>query len=234
MTSDSPTLEFQCVDIENESAFDTGLQGASFSVQPGTLVHVTVGEHENRHPLFDAAQGLLVETSGTVRFESAAWRETGPTDAAGMRSRMGRVFRDGAWLNNLDVDENITLKLRHHTRRSDAEIREEAEALAVRLGLDGLPGERPAWIGRSVLKRAQWVRALLGSPRLVLLDYPARDVETKYLEAFYDALRDAMQNGAGILWVSADSESIRDAQLQPAAEYRIVSGVWTGEESKKS
>ncbi len=229
MTADASILTFRDVALATDANYDSGLSDVSFTLPPGSLMHVTVPAHESRHPLCDAAQGLILPESGTITFDAERWDEASPSAAAAMRAKTGRVFREGGWLNNLDLDENITLRLRHHSRQGEEEIRSEAEALAARLGLDGLPGERPAWIGRGVLKRAQWVRALVGSPRLILLDDPARDVGQAHVAALGNVLKDALQGGAAVLWVSPNLQSLEDAQLQPDAKYRILDGRWTAD-----
>ena len=107
-----------------------------------------------------------------MKFEDTDWEEMAADAAAAARGRIGRVFEVRGWISNLDVDENITLAQRHHTSRPLGEIEAEALALAQQFGLADLPRLRPAMLRAGELRRAAWIRALLGAPTLILLEHP--------------------------------------------------------------
>lgn len=161
------------------------------------------GDGRRVRALGNVVCGIESPPAGAVGFRGADWRELSPTEAERHRARIGRVFEGAAWISNLDVDENVLLAQRHHTRRSDADLRAEAEALARLFGLSRLPTGRPAWTEPRDLQRAQWVRALLGTPILLLLEFPERRVTAEDLAAFARAVDERRAAGLGVLWVSS-------------------------------
>jgi len=219
-------LEFSAVELADTLSYETGLAGVELSLMPGELVLVHTRPGYRRLPLADAAAGLLRPTDGQVAFLGKNWELVGPDETARLRGRIGRVFEGAAWVNNLDLDENITLRPRHHTRRTLADIVDEAANLARTFGFESLPTARPAWMEPEALRRAQWVRALLDSPELLLLEFPEAGVARDFVTTFYRALRTALAGGAAALWVTANAALFEELGLTVDREYTIVGGHW--------
>ena len=102
------------------------------------------------------------------------------------------------------MDENITLASRHHTLRPVPEIEQEALALAQSFGLPEIPRKRPALLRRADLRRCEWVRALIGTPSLVVLEHPTRDVFAEAIPKLVAAVRAARARGAAVMWITGD------------------------------
>ena len=85
--------------------------------------------------------------------------------------------------------------------------------MATFFGLPGLPkGE--AYLTRSQdLKRAECVRAFLGSPRLVILETPTRGVYPELLSPLLNAIKAVREKGAAVLWLTADPREWSDANI---------------------
>jgi phospholipid/cholesterol/gamma-HCH transport system ATP-binding protein len=230
MSEDAPVLEFVDVVLSAGHGYDSGLLGVNLRIARGELALAVAERHESRIPLADAAEGLLEPDSGSVRFLGEDWSCLGPDCAAAARWRIGRVFHGPAWVSNLDVDENVMLKEVHHSRRALAEIEQEAAALAAVFGLESLPHKRPALLNRAELCRAQWVRAMLGQPALLLLEFPEHETRDAIVSAAAESVRQALDRGAAVLCVTATPDDWRDHGLKAAAKYRIVDGRWTKEE----
>jgi phospholipid/cholesterol/gamma-HCH transport system ATP-binding protein len=168
----------------------------------GILVHID--RVDERLPLADAAEGLIPPTEGTVTFLGQDWQTLAADQAAAQRGRIGRMFEDEGWISDLDLDENIMLSQRHHTRRSEAEIRDEALQLARLFGLPDLPSGRPASVRRPDLRKAACIRAFLGQPCLIILERPERGVYADLIVPLTDAVQSARQRGAALLWSASD------------------------------
>jgi phospholipid/cholesterol/gamma-HCH transport system ATP-binding protein len=172
-------------------------------------------------PLPEIAQGLIDPVSGEVLFQGKNWRDRSPAEAAAGRGRIGRVFRQDSWVSNLNVDENIILPMCHHSGLDLKEIRERAEKLGKKFGLSRLPTARPAFCPRSIRKRAEWTRAFLGEPDLIILEEPLRKTYSEMYDSLMAGVAEALSGGAAVLWIS---ETFPDfAQFGPAAlkRYRI-------------
>ena len=212
-------LSFEQAGLRSETGWL--VQPVSFRAAPGEAVWFRVNPDEELLPLGDLATGILEPTEGTVSFLGRSWRDYAPGEAAAGRGRIGRVFKARGLISNLDVDENITLPQRHHTARPEEEIVREAEALAKRLGFEELPRRRPALMKPGDVRRAEWVRAFLGQPALIVLEEPMLDVYDQYLPALMQEMTEACRRGAAVLWISSEAPP---AGWQPARRYRVEGG----------
>ncbi len=202
MTDSVPILEFDRVtaSVPEGPVF---ARDVSLRLRPGELGIVRADPDLPPVWIADLAQGLLEPDAGTVRFGGRAWRDHPPREALAARGlEIGRVFSETMFLGNLDLDENITLAARHHGRRGADALADEARGLAVRLGLSAVPTARPAWAPPREREAAQWIRALLDSPKLVLVE--AGGLRTPEMAAAGAAvLADLRRTGAAALWIAA-------------------------------
>ncbi|MFH1970290.1 MAG: hypothetical protein ABIJ53_08240 [Verrucomicrobiota bacterium] len=225
MNPNDPILEFTDVTIAAAVREHAGLSHVSARFGPGTLTLIQVEPGNEQLPLADLAEGLLCPAEGRVLFQGAAWTAMPPEQVLQRRAQIGRVFDGHGWISNLNVNENVTLSQRHHTRRPDAEILAEAEALARAFGLNELPKIRPALVSPHDLRRAEWIRAFLGCPLLVLLERPMQGVPLEYLPRLLGAVQEACAHKAAVLWLTdPDLPESRDRigrhpELPPVARY---------------
>lgn len=199
----------------------------SLTLAPGDTALLIVPDPEGIPAIGDLICGLEAPERGTVEFKGRAWTDCGPDGQAAMRSRIGRVFFDAAWLSNLDVDENVMLAARYHAIRPAQEAATEAEALARAFGLDGLPRGRPAWVDPADLQATQWVRAWLGRPELLLLEEPLRHADARMAAALISAARDAAAAGAAVVWMTERDAPDLAGALAPRIR-QVLSGAQTG------
>lgn len=211
-------LEFRNVSFAARPPYDAGAAGLSFSLDAGGLLLARVLPTEPHSPLADLSQGLVEPDDGTVSFAGEDWRSMTADRTVEMRRRVGRVFDEGGWINNLDVDENITLPQRYHTTRLEDEIRADARRLAAELGMGDLPSGRPSSAGRFALRRAQWVRALLGEPELAVLERPDEDMPDEWLRLLVERLNKDRARGMAVVWITSSADAGRLAQLSPTLQ----------------
>jgi polar amino acid transport system ATP-binding protein len=87
-----------------------------------------------------------------------------------VRRRIGIVFQAFNLFPHMTVLENITLAPQRVHKVAAAEARERALALLRRVGLEDKAGEYPDRLSGGQQQRVAIVRALVNSPRLLLLD----------------------------------------------------------------
>jgi phospholipid/cholesterol/gamma-HCH transport system ATP-binding protein len=214
-----PILEFAAVTVEADPLYDSGIWNINLTLAPGELLLVRLERGHLRLPLADAAGGLVEPTEGQIRFGGVDWASLSATKADRLRGHIGRVFDPETgthnWISNLDVDENVMLAQRHHTKRKDSEIADDASRLARTFGLPGLPRGRPVSSRRADLLRAGLVRAFLGKPDLILLERPTDAGSADLLAQVANAVRSARARGAAVLWVTAETAVWNNAGLRP-------------------
>jgi len=197
-----PILEFRKATVVVPEPYEFGLEEADFRLNAGELALVAIERGQRLTPIPEVAQGLIEPGDGEVFFSGKTWADRPPSEAAAARGRIGRVFRQGGWISNLNVDENITLPLRHHTELPPEEIRHRAEEMGKQL-------------------RAEWTRAFLGEPALIILEEPLKDAYSEMLHFLMEGIAGALLRGAAVLWISGDFPVLSIARLSSLKRYRL-------------
>ena len=209
------------------------LHGAKPHMLPGTVIHAPLeltmvrGDFalikcwslEAAGHFADICCGLQPLERGGARFVGREWARVSDTESSAMRGRIGRVFHDVNWIPFLDMETNILLSQRHHTRRSLSELRARAVELAYEFGLPGLPLGSPSVLSSADLIRAACVRAFLGEPLLVVLEYPVHSDYTELLPPLINAVSQARNRGAAVMLLTPNDAIWRDPSLP--ATYRL-------------
>lgn len=156
----------------------------SFSVQRGEICALIGPNGAGKSSLLNVLNGVYVPDSGEIHFESEHFRRLHPFQAA--RRGIGRTFQNNALFKKMSVLDNILSGLSRHTRSSFIEqalnlprARREAadflqrseavlEFLELQLHRHTLVGN----LAYGLQKRVELGRALVSSPRLLLLDEP--------------------------------------------------------------
>ncbi len=215
-------LRFHDVTIATDSEHESGISNLHLSLAPGDLAVVLLEKEQVRIPLADAAEGLVAPVRGTVTFLGEDWQTMSPDRVAAQRGRIGRVFEGESWLSGLNVDQNITLAQRHHTRRPVQEIEEEATHLCRVFGLPGLPRGRPSNARWQDLRKAACVRAFLGAPILILLENPTVGIYADVIAPLISTVREARQRGAAVLWTTNELQVWDNPELRATARWRML------------
>jgi ABC-type uncharacterized transport system ATPase subunit len=202
----SPLLEFE--GVSRWSGADGG--GFDLAAGPGDCVVFAGVDPSQLHDLGDLALGLVVPRRGVVRFLGDDWQRLDPREAERRRRGIGRVLAApgrAAWLENLDVEENVQLARWFEPGVKMEMVRERSRRLAGTFGLEGgLPGTRPAVTPPEVLARAQWVRAFLPDPlRLLVLEAPESGVGDGAGALLRAEIRRVREAGTAVWWIDPGS-----------------------------
>ena len=169
----------------------------------------------------DICCGLWPLQHGAARFFDRDWTGLSPVYAAALRGRIGRIFHDGGWIAFLDMEANILLPQLHHTRRAMPELRTAAARLALDFGLPGLPVGLPGSLSATDLARAACIRAFLGDPLLVLLEFPLQGQSEGLAVPLVDAVLAACNHGAAALWLTPGDAVWTDRSAPATARLRL-------------
>ncbi len=227
-------LQFETMGCKALDESYASFTGASLSLAPGGLATVLI-DHDSEHvPIADLVTGLLEPSSGRVLFEGRDWLDRGPFEQAAARGRIGCVLEEPSWISSLGVLQNIMLRERHHTRRPDAEIADEADQLCRLAGLGEIPKVRPDRVRSRELRMLEWVRAFMGSPVLVVLMFPERDAASGACVACAQLVERARAAGTAVLWISDRPEVWRQPLTGNVSHFQIKDERWiplNGEEA---
>src|SRR3954469_26015284 len=149
-------------------------------VADGAVLAVLGPNGAGKSTLLRVLAGLLPPDAGSVVLDgSTVWdHDGGPVPAH--RRDLGMVFQDHLLFPHLSVTDNVAFGLRTRGVRKAA-ARAAAAGWLARVGLDDLGDHRPGRLSGGQAQRAALARALVGDPRVLLLDEPlsALDARTR-------------------------------------------------------
>ena len=188
----------------------------------GDFFLIRLARAEQTATFADACAGIIPPLRGVVYFLGRNWQKLRPDLANALRGPIGSAFTSANWINHLSLLENILLPQLYHTHRSAARIRDEAGELAERFGLPGLPLGLPGDFTAVDLQRAACVRAFLGQPLLLLLQEPTGAMASEILSPLIQAIRDARDRGAAVIWITRKGGIWNDASIPATRRYRLL------------
>ncbi len=218
-----PVLELRRVSFQGRLENALRLHEADLRLREGDLAIVQLDSSITTREATSLMQGLQSPRSGQVLFCKDHWRGHDYDRHFRMRSQIGRVFEGQAWVENLNVDENVSLALRHHGSDSES-IQQDIAYWLSKLELRGLSRKRPAFVEPSLLQVHQWIRAFVGSPTLLLLERPMQFLSSSWLQKLLDSIDELRQRGAAVLWFTGEEESVPISSLQPLIRLKWQQG----------
>ncbi|HKY92222.1 MAG TPA: ATP-binding cassette domain-containing protein [Nevskiaceae bacterium] len=129
--------------------------------------------------------GLLRPESGSIRLDGTALVDGGTFVPAWAR-HVGLVFQDGQLFPHLDVQRNL---LYGWKRLAPSQRRFDLDAVLDLLEIRPLVHRRPTQLSGGERQRVALGRALLYSPRLLLLDEPLSSLDTRLKEQILPFLK---------------------------------------------
>jgi ABC-type branched-subunit amino acid transport system ATPase component len=151
---------------------------------------------------FNVLSGFVKPASGSVR----AFGEDLLSMPDFRRARWGlrRTFQTEQAIEKLSVYDNVAL-VHEHSGQGRASRQEDVLGALGFVGLDGDPGVRVGTLGARERRLVEVARAVVGRPRLVMLDEPAAglpDEETQHMGAVIRRIPEHM--GALVILVDHD------------------------------
>ena len=216
-------LELATTTFEAKSRNDIGVAETSFALRAGELMMVRLDRSQRTRRFALLLEGLKVPSAGQVLFQDDDWRKLTWDQQFQKRGRIGRVFEGQAWLENLNVAENVTLAKRHHGWSNDAAL-EEAESWGKRFGIS-LTRRRPAFVDPAMLQIHQWVRAFLGNPSLVILERPMRFVAANLLDKLAAAVEELRRAGSAVVWLGGNPDETKSLLAGPVHHFTANAGL---------
>ena len=153
------------------------LTDVSFTVAAGSAFVLLGRSGTGKSVTLKLMCGLLKPDSGVVTVNGENIAQLANNELAATRKHIGFLFQSAALFDSISVGENVAFPLRRHTKKTDAEIREQAESMLEKVGLakeyDSMPGE----LSGGMRKRAGLARALAVEPSILLVDEPSAGLD---------------------------------------------------------
>ncbi|NJK48468.1 peptidase domain-containing ABC transporter, partial [Candidatus Gracilibacteria bacterium] len=164
------------------------LQNISFKVKPGQTIAIVGRSGSGKSTLVKLLQGLYHPNSGHIWIDGHDISHVSPQS---LRSQLGVVPQE-CFLFSGNIVDNITLYRPEYTLEEVIDVAKLAEAHAfiqsMPLGYNTKVGERGANLSGGQRQRIAIARALLGQPRILILDEATSSLDTESERRFQQNL----------------------------------------------
>jgi len=127
-----------------------------------------------------------------------------------LRTQVAMVFQNFCLWSHMTILQNLIEAPVHVQRRNKAEVREEAEAMLERVGLQDRANYYPAQLSGGQQQRAAIARALVMKPRVLLFDEPTSALDPELVGEVLKVMRDLAAEGRTMLIVTHEMAFARD------------------------
>ena len=175
------------------------LHGVSLEVAPGETLVLFGPSGAGKTVLLRAIAGLDPGATGQVTVAGRDVSVMGPE-----HRDIGVAFQNFALYPHMPAYENIASPL-HARRLPVAEIKARVEKIAALLKISHVLGQLPRALSNGQKQRTALARALVGEPKILLMDDPLRNVDAKLrYEMRMELPRLLRRSGAASIYVTQD------------------------------
>jgi ABC-2 type transport system ATP-binding protein len=181
---------FDCRELSKRYGGTVALGGVDLEVQPGELVGLLGPNGAGKSTLVKIACGLVRPTAGEAQ---VAGEPAGSPAARATIGYLAELFRFPDWLR---ADELLTL---HQRLAGSAGGSAERRELLELVGLGDAAGTRVAAMSKGMQQRLGIAQALVGTPRLLMLDEPSSALDPVGRRIVRDLLLELKRRGVAVL-----------------------------------
>ncbi|MEK7448710.1 MAG: LPS export ABC transporter ATP-binding protein [Planctomycetota bacterium] len=172
------------------------VDGVSFDIKPGEIVGLLGRNGAGKTTTFKMTVGLVIPNDGRVYLNDQEITRLPMYQRA--RYGMGYLSQEPSIFQRLTVEENL-LAILETLRLSKAERESEARRLLEEYGLLRLAKQLACTLSGGEMRRLEISRALITSPRLMLLDEPFSGVDPIAVSEIKEIIRGLKSKNIGVL-----------------------------------
>lgn len=165
---------------------DLALKGVSLTVGAGEVLGLIGPSGAGKSTLIRCVNRLVQPTGGKIVLEGQDLSHLGSSGLRRARRQIGMIFQEYALVERLTVMENLLSGRLGYTgfwaswfRRFEQKDITQAYALLDRVGLGGMENKRADALSGGQRQRVGIARALMQSPKLLLVDEPTASLDPK-------------------------------------------------------
>ncbi|MBJ7610124.1 MAG: ATP-binding cassette domain-containing protein [Candidatus Dormibacteraeota bacterium] len=180
----------------------TALEDVSVEAGPGELVGILGPNGSGKTTLVDALTGMLRPERGRIELGGVDVTARG---AAGLaRLGVARTFQTTRLMEPLTVGDNVLLGLHCAAVRRRRSRLQLVDAMLDALGIADLDGRVVRELSHGQRRRVELARALVGSPRALVLDEPTAGLFGPDAQAVAQLLAGVAESGVAMFMIEHD------------------------------
>jgi ABC-2 type transport system ATP-binding protein len=160
------------------------LEALTLQIYPGEIFGLLGPNGAGKSTTFQLLAGLLLPDAGQVVFEGRTLSLNDPS----LRARLGVVFQRNSLDDQLTARENLMLGARLYALPRE-KARARVEEMLQLIELQDRGDERVAGWSGGMRRRLELARALIHSPRILLMDEPTQGLDQASFQRFWTHLR---------------------------------------------
>ncbi|MCO1336603.1 ABC transporter ATP-binding protein [Microbulbifer sp. OS29] len=182
------------------------LRGVDLSIYLGEFVSICGPSGCGKSTLLSILGLLDLPTAGSYQIEGTEVAQLSLSEAATIRNeKVGFIFQSFNLIDELSVYDNIALPLRYRRQpiphaESDKKLKECLE----KVGMSHRASHKPNQLSGGQQQRIAIVRALVGTPSLLLVDEPTGNLDSRNGDAVMEMLRQLNSDGTTLCMVTHD------------------------------
>lgn len=198
------------------------LHGLDLSLRPGEALAIIGPNGAGKTTLLRLLAGLIRPSAGEVRILGQRLGR----DVGSARLGLGVLLHQSLLYDDLTLLENLTFAARLYALDRPGAV---AAAALEAAGLADRAGDLPRRLSRGLLQRAAIARAMLHSPRLLLLDEPFTGLDATAAARLRTDLQRRLAQGLGAVIVTHHIAEVWDLASRVAV---LVGGRWAADEPR--
>jgi branched-chain amino acid transport system ATP-binding protein len=192
------------------------LDGVDLAVHRGELLGIIGPNGSGKTTLFHCLSGVLAPSAGRVWMEGVEVTASPPWHRA--RRGMARTFQIPLLFPRLSVRENLLVAGQEHrgplparfVQWGERALRRQADELLAFLGLEEVAQAPAGHLSFGQQKLLDLGMALMGAPRILLLDEPLGGVSPALGSALLDRIRALHRAGLTVLLIEHDMDAVME------------------------
>jgi branched-chain amino acid transport system ATP-binding protein len=196
------------------------VDGVSLDIRRGSITGLIGPNGAGKTTLFNMVAGSLRPTSGTVALDGQDI--TGLPPEALFAKGLARTFQIPRPFRRMSVLENVLLTppgqtgetvlgalfRRGRVAEEEARLREKAREVLEFVTLSALANQPAGQISGGQMKLLELARALMGDPRVILLDEPAAGVNPTLARVLIDRIEELNRRGVTFVVIEHDMDFV--------------------------